>query len=74
MAQPAAPLVRAETTAPTQVVQAVAVAPARSQEHAIEGYTLSAPNTSGAGSVDGDQTSLGDAARAVRAKKSADPN
>jgi len=46
----------------------VVVAPP-SQEHVIEGYTLSA--ASDAGSVDGDQTSLGDAARRARAKKNA---
>lgn len=37
-------------------------------EHPIEGYTLSG-GSSGTGSVDGDQTSLGDAARKARAKK-----
>jgi hypothetical protein len=51
-------------SAPVQV----AAAPP-STEHPIEGYTLSDSSGASAGSVDGDQTSLGDAARQAKAKK-----
>jgi hypothetical protein len=51
-------------------VPVVASAAAPSQEHVIEGYSLS--SVSGTGSVDGDQGSLGDAARRAKAKKTAE--
>ena len=56
------------TTIRTEPTKQIAAAPA-SVEHSIEGYTLSGPGSSGTGSVDGDQTSLGDAARQAKAKK-----
>jgi hypothetical protein len=65
--QPAPPAARpAQTEMPPQA--AAPVAP-QSQEHASEGSSVNGP---GAGSVDGSQVSLGDAARAARAKKNAD--
>jgi hypothetical protein len=43
-------------------------------EHPIEGYTLNGPSgASGTGSADGEQTSLGDAARQAKAKKQQEP-
>jgi len=51
----------------SKTVQVAAAPP--STEHPIEGYTLSGTGSSSAGSVDGDQTSLGDAARRAKAKK-----
>jgi len=57
--------------APALPVPVRVAAAVPSQEHVIEGYTLS--GSSGTGSVDGEQTSLGDAARAARAKKNVDP-
>ena len=67
IAQPAAPPAQAEQPAPAPAPPAP-----QSQERVIESYTLSGPG-SGTGSVDGDQMSLGDAARAAKAKKNADP-
>ena len=63
----AAANVPAVRTEPTK--QITAPAP-ENVEHPIEGYTLNGPSaTSGSGSADGDQTSLGDAARQAKAKK-----
>jgi hypothetical protein len=76
---PAGTAIQVFTSADAQVDMALAPAlvhaPVRAvaaplQEHVIEGYTLS--GGSGVGSVDGEQTSLGDAARAAKARKSAD--
>lgn len=47
-------------------------APPVSVEHPIEGSTLSAPENS-SGSVDGDETSVAEAARQAKAKKQQDP-
>jgi hypothetical protein len=61
----------AAPAAPALTVPVRVVATKPEQGHVIEGYTLSGPG-SGTGSVDGDQMSLGDAARAAKAKKNAD--
>jgi hypothetical protein len=54
-------------------VPVVASAAAPAPEHVIEGYSLSSVSgASDAGSVDGDQASLGDAARRAKAKKTAE--
>ena len=57
------------TTIRTEPPKQIAAAPASVEHPIIEGYTLSGPGSSGTGSVDGDQTSLGDAARQAKAKK-----
>jgi hypothetical protein len=58
--------------APAPVVPVKVVTAAPSQEHVIEGYTISGPSTSA--SDPGSSISLGDAGRAARAKKAAEAN
>jgi hypothetical protein len=65
----AAANIPAVRTEPTK--QITAPAP-ENVEHPIEGYTLNGPSGT-TGSADGDQTSLGDAARQAKAKKQQEP-